>query len=162
MIKIMGVVGAWLVFAASYHQGLMELLERRSSLRTTLSDNRESDNGNIHSPNVYISKFLWLVPSVKIYWEKKRLRNFSTYNKLTENELGEILRVLDIANSWFYVSFGGLCIAIRDTFDLVEELLPFYLFAILVGVLAVSLITIDIYKVTSFRRNKKITPYKNK
>jgi hypothetical protein len=113
-----GFVGAWLLFAGPVYQAVLELqaegleFERLGALRSTLT-----------APPP-VSNWWWLVPPVRYVLGRRRSNRYQNLliDAMTDDDYEALDRFRNKAFGWFYVGGGGLLIAGKETYELVEGL----------------------------------------
>ena len=112
-----GFLGAWLLVGGPIYQAVLELdeeevdRERMESMRAAETD-----------PDP-VSPWWWLVPPVKLLLEnrhKNRL-NRSFVDRLSDEDLRAVTSYIAKARGWMIVATGGLLIAVKETWELVEH-----------------------------------------
>jgi hypothetical protein len=120
VILAVGFIGAWLLFAGPIYQAALELT----------AENLEIDRDTIHrqtaalSQPAKVSVWWWLLPPVKIYLEQHRsdtIRHIYIQSLSTE-QIEALTSFMNKASGWLFVAVGGLCIAIKETYELAEHL----------------------------------------
>lgn len=117
IIAIAGFVGGWLLVAGPVYQAALELkdegLER---------DRLQAVQARVARPK-HGSAWWWLVPPAKLAMER---RNSEQYRReflasLPKEEAEAMVAFIDKAVGWLYVACGGLLIASKETYELVER-----------------------------------------
>jgi hypothetical protein len=125
--------GAWLLFAGPVYQAVLELqaegleLERIRTLSTTIA-----------APPP-VSAWWWLLPPVRYLLEARRRQRYQRLlaDALTDDDFEALTRFLHKATGWIYVGTGGLLIAVKETFELVDGLeWPVAVFWVLIALMA--------------------------
>ncbi len=118
LIDIGGFVGGWLLVAGPVYQAALELqgegLER---------DRLQAIRAKMARP-AHSSAWWWLLPPAKLMIER---RNSEQYRRkflasLPKEDAEAMVAFIDKAVAWLYVALGGLCIAAKETYELVEQL----------------------------------------
>ncbi len=112
-----GFVGAWLLFAGPIYQAALELKDEDIKI-----DRIKATGDNIPKQQP-VSVWWWLLPPVKIVLEQKRSRAYrNTYVKsLLREDVESLVSFMDKAMAWLLVAVGGLCIALKETYELSEH-----------------------------------------
>jgi len=112
-----GFAGAWLLFAGPTYQAAVELQEEDLA-----NDRIKAAGENVAKPP-RVSPWWWLLPPVKIYLEKKRSVAYQRMYIRAQlpQDAEAIIAFRNKAYGWMLVAVGGLCIAIKETYDLTEH-----------------------------------------
>jgi hypothetical protein len=131
-ILLAGFFGSWLLFAGPIYQAALELKEE------DISFSREAFK-DIEKPKS-ISAWWWLFPPLKVYLEWLRSRKYqkAVFNALSLSQIESFISFRNKAKGWQLVAIGGLCIALKETYELFEYLeWNMISYFIVVGVLVV-------------------------
>jgi hypothetical protein len=112
-----GCVGAWALVAGPVFQAAVELSEQELD-RAKLAAIRD-DVG----PPPDVSRWWWLIPPVKYVLERragKRYRD-EVFAALPAEDRADYVDYMNKATGWLLVAFGGLCIAAKETWELLEH-----------------------------------------
>ena len=111
-----GFLGAWLLVAGPVYQASLELAEEefeQESYHETMS--------SVGRP-ARVSPWWWLVPPVHLYLSNRTKdawwREFLT--AMDDEQYGQFQRYRNKASGWIIVGAGGLLIAAKETWELVE------------------------------------------
>lgn len=116
-IAWIGFAGAWLLFAGPIYQAALELKEQDIEFeRIRLSA------AHVPKPTP-VSPWWWLLPPVKLSLEKRRSRHYrQQYIKaLSAEDAESLVSFMSKATAWLLVAAGGLCIAVKETYELAEH-----------------------------------------
>lgn len=104
--------------AGPIFQAAVELREHEAAGKRYLMDRSVPDT--LHA----VSAWWWLLPPVKIILENNRNnRNKREYfSHLPAEDARVLLSFISKATGWVYVAAGAFLIAVKETFELVEEL----------------------------------------
>lgn len=113
-----GFIGAWLLFAGPILQAALELKEediQRARLHTAKQQVQIPRN---------VSNWWWLLPPVKFFLEQRQSRKFHAeyFKILAPEDLESLISFVNKARGWLLVASGALLIAIKETYELGEEL----------------------------------------
>jgi hypothetical protein len=149
-IDISGFVGAWLLFTGPLNQAALELKEQEID--------REGIDAATHGvqPPEPVSAWWWLLPPVGYLLNKRRAdaHRRNVMNALAPHQRKQSVAFLDKARGWMLVAAGAFCIAIKETWELVEVFhWPLPVFWILVVGMAIIAFG---YTVSSIRRSDKV------
>jgi hypothetical protein len=137
-----GFVGGWLLFAGPIYQGALELQDEE--VDRDAFDRHHFDS--IQPPK--ISAWWWLLPPVAWLKHQRRNRDFqqAVMHSLTAEQRGQFVSFSNKATGWFIVGAGAALIAVKETWELVEQYeWPIWAFVVLLvlppvlGVVFVSL-----------------------
>jgi hypothetical protein len=117
-ILVVGFIGAWLLFAGPVYQAALELQEQDIEM-----DRIRAAGANVSRP-VHVSVWWWLLPPAKFYLERRRSRDYRHRYMaiLSPEDVEALINFMNKATAWVLVGVGGLCIAIKETYELVEHL----------------------------------------
>lgn len=130
-----GFLGGWLLFAGPVFQASVELRaeDEASNRMHTLSDGLP--------PPAPVSNWWWLLPPVRLVLSSRRTNDYreAMLARLSSEDLELITRYLNIARGWMLVALGAFLIALKETWELVEDQeWPEYVFWILVVVMTMT------------------------
>jgi hypothetical protein len=129
-----GFLGAWALFTGPIFQASVELRAEDEA-----GDRMERVSGTVPRP-APVSNFWWLLPPVRLVLSTRRSREYRDHvlAALSAEDLEIITRYLNIARGWMLVGAGALLIALKETWELVEEQeWPTWLYWVLVVVMTV-------------------------
>lgn len=130
-----GFAGAWLLVAGPLHQARIELAEEELE--------REAYASAIDAagPPPRTSVWWWLVPPLRLYLAHARKEHWQreVWMKLSTEEFDKLASFMTKARGWMLVGGGGLCIATKETYELVEGYAwPTWLFWVLCAVMLLA------------------------
>ncbi len=143
-------IGAWLLFAGPIYQAALELQDEDIEIdRIRLA-------GAKIKKAAQVSLWWWLLPPAKIYMERKRSHKYwARYIKtLPNNEVEALVSYRSKANAWLFITVGGFCIAISQSYGLAKEndWNNYILAALIVVMFVLSILNL----ITRLRRAKRI------
>jgi len=146
-----GFIGAWLLVAGPIYQAAQELLDQDIERERI----REAQHA-IEVPR-RVSPLWWFLPPVKLYLEHRRSvayrRRFIA--SLLSEDVEAMISFMSKATAWLMVATGGLCLAIKETYELSEVYkTPLWLMWLIVAGMAFFSV---LYTVVSLARVAKIT-----
>ena len=117
LIVIAGFAGGWLLVAGSIYQAALELKEEGLQ-----RDHAEAIRAKIPKQK-RSSPWWWLAPPVKLIIEH---RNSEQHRKeflatLPREDIEAMLSFINKATGWLFVASGGLLIAFKETYELIEH-----------------------------------------
>lgn len=130
-----GFIGAWFLVAGPVHQAAVELHEQEIDRERMAAAGR----GVEQAPPV--SRWWWLVPPVKYVRERRRNKAFraAVFEAMEPGDRAEFVDYMNKATGWLFVGFGGVCIAAKETWELLEHHeLPVWLWFVIMVVLALG------------------------
>ena len=137
VVTIFGLLGGWLLVAGPVYQGVLEL--RDEDVEHTRLRDRQRDV----PPEPRLSRWWWLLPPVRLVLQRRRGERLRrAYLQLLDpHDVQALFSYLSKATGWFYVSAGGLLIALKETWETVEHfhLHPVWFAVLVVLLLAVAL-----------------------
>lgn len=112
-----GFVGAWLLVAGPIYQAAMELSEERIE-REHLNATRDKID-----PPREASAWWWLLPPVKIYLERRYNKEYQRafITALPDEDIESFITFINKATGWLFVASGGLLLALKETYELIEH-----------------------------------------
>jgi len=118
VIAVCGFVGGWLLVGGPVWQAALELREQEID-----QDAIEAVKSNIEPP-AKVSGWWWFLPPVAYLLNARRQRRFrQDFNAALSPESREqTVSFLNKANGWLIVAIGGFLIAVKETWELVENL----------------------------------------
>lgn len=131
-----GFVGAWLLVAGPIYQAALELKDEDIE-RDHLHEARQK-----LPPAPRTSAWWWLLPPVRLIIAHRRAdayrKTFMTV--LSSEDMEALMSFMNKATGWLYVAGGGLLLATKETYELVEHLRWSYLafWILVVGLTGVS------------------------
>lgn len=119
VILVIELIGVWLLFGAPLLQATTELYEEVSGWDKIKAhhDTRTPQSIKKHS------FWWWLLPPLKIYLEKRRIRKIKqryAHVKLSDASRQELRQFSLKVNGWSGVTLGGWLVAISTTWDFSE------------------------------------------
>ena len=146
-----GFIGAWLLVAGPIYQAAQELLDQDIERERI----REAQHAIEVPPRV--SALWWFVPPIKLYLEHRRSQAYRQrfIASLLPEDVEAMMSFMSKAMAWLMVATGGLCIAIKETYELCEayEAATWLMWLIVAGMAFCSVL----YTVMSLVRVAKIT-----
>ncbi len=117
LILWFGFVGAWSLVAGPVHQAAVELHDEE------LDRDRMAAAGRGVAKPPAISPWWWLVPPVKYVRERRRNKAFreAVFQAMTPEDRAEFVDYMNKATGWLLVALGGVCIAAKETWELLEH-----------------------------------------
>jgi hypothetical protein len=117
-IALAGFVGAWLLFAGPLYQASIELAEEgfdRGELAAAASDIPQPPR---------ISAWWWLLPPVAYVKTRRASQAYrdAAMRSLSRDQRERMIAFMSKANGWAIVAVGAFFIAVKETWELVEEL----------------------------------------
>jgi hypothetical protein len=125
-------LGGWLLVAGPIYQAALELRDEDVAderIRKAMAD--------VTSPTK-VSAWWWLVPPVKIILERQRatLHRARYMEALPDEDTKALIALIDKATGWVFVGTGGLCIALKYTYEWTHHLslsLPLFWLIVIVA-----------------------------
>lgn len=113
-----GFAGAWLLVAGPIYQAAIELRKDQ------ISQDRLAAAGSTVPRPPAVSAWWWLLPPVRLILDNQRRNRYqqAVLVSLSPDDLDTMLGFISNATGWLFVATGGLLIAMRETFELVEHL----------------------------------------
>lgn len=149
VINLCGFFGVWGLVSFPLYQAVLELSFNVFNFVKKIPNNFK---------NTKISPLLWIIPPLKIYKEKQRVKEIFLSMDMSNEEIKKLWLFLDKATAWFYVSLAGLLNAIYFTYDLYskyfEHLSIYYYLIVIVGMLVLSIVNVK-YRVSKRRLEEK-------
>jgi len=130
-----GFFGAWLLVAGALHQARVELAEEE------FERERFEEVVDVVGPPERVSPWWWLLPPVRLYLGRREKERWDRQVWLTlpDEDFEALSSFMSKARGWLLVGTGGLLIATKETWDLVEgHEWPAWLFWVLLVGLAGS------------------------
>jgi hypothetical protein len=149
VIAICGFIGGWLLVAGPVWQAAIELRDEEIDQEAI-----EAVKSTIEVPPP-ISAWWWLLPPVAYVLQLRRRSQYQVkFNAALEPEqLAQTISFFNKANGWIIVAIGGFLIAVKETWELVEDFhWPQWVFWVLFVVMPIIAIasavrkTINTYK----------------
>jgi hypothetical protein len=149
VIAICGFIGGWLLVAGPVWQAAIELRDEEVD-----QEEIEAVKSMIAVPPP-IAIWWWLLPPVAYVLQMRRRRDYhEKFNAaLKPEQLKQTISFFNKANGWVIVAIGGFLIAVKETWELVEDFhWPQWVFWVLVVVMPIVAVssavrkTINTYK----------------
>jgi hypothetical protein len=124
-----GFLGAWLLVAGPLHQARVELAEEE------FERERFEDVVSVVGPPQPVSPWWWLLPPVRVYLGRRAKDRWDrqVWLRLPDEDFEALSSFMSKARGWLLVGAGGLLIATKETWELVEgHEWPHWLFWVLV------------------------------
>lgn len=120
LVSCISFIGAWLLFAGPVFQSAIELSEERIDL--TEADDLRKHLHDLGKP-ARISVWWWLLPPVAYFKNRRESEQWriAVLKTIPHHKREEFLSFQRKASGWMIVAMGALCIAIKETVDLVEK-----------------------------------------
>lgn len=117
LIALAGFAGGWFLVAGPIFQAAVELREHEAAGKRYLLDQPDDASRKV-------SPWWWLLPPVKIFLEKRRSDRYRQeyFSQLPADDAALLVSFMNKATGWVYVATGAFLIAVKETFELVEEL----------------------------------------
>lgn len=132
-----GFLGAWLLVAGPVYQAVLELREEDIERERIATVAHEVEHPRPVSP------WWWLLPPVAYLLNRARADRFrrEVMVRLSDDDFSAFMSFLNKAAAWLMVGAGGLLIAVKETWELVEgmEWETWLFWLLLVTMLAISL-----------------------
>lgn len=144
-----GFIGAWLLFAGPIYQAAIELREE------DIEDERIRAAAKLITPPADISAWWWLLPPIKIVLERRRSKAYrrAFLTVLSAEDIEALVTFLNKATGWLFVAGGGLLIATKETYELVQaEHWSLVVFWITIVVLAIISLANTAYRIARSER----------
>ena len=112
-----GFLGAWFLVAGPIHQAAGELREQELDREALTAAGR-----GVGEPEP-VSRWWWLVPPVKYLREHRNNKAYreAVFHALDPGDREDIVDYMNKATGWLLVAVGGLCIAAKETWELLEH-----------------------------------------
>jgi hypothetical protein len=106
-----------MLFAWPLYQGALELASD-TDVWSTLHE-----AGKNVEPLPDISPWWWLIPPVRRFLERRRIkRMIALYSKNIKEDQKDLVREFGkTATGWFYVALGGWLLALSETYDMAQD-----------------------------------------
>lgn len=150
-VDICSFLGAWFLVAGPLYQASLEL--REEDIQTERIHNASSQI----EPPQKASAWWWLFPPAKLFIQMRRNKVYrDEYLKiLNPEDVEALMRFMNKATGWLIVASGATFIAIKETYELTEELRsPLFIFWLALPFLILLCIG---YTVQRTSRTKKVT-----
>lgn len=131
-VDICSFLGSWLLVAGPIYQASLELREQ------DIATERIREVSSKVRPPRKTSAWWWLLPPIKLLLERQRNHAYRReYLKVLEPEDVEaLINFINKATGWLMVASGASLIAVKETFELIEEIhSPHYFFWIALPVM---------------------------
>ncbi len=134
-VVICGALGAWLLVAGPVYQAALELREQeidREGINKVTAD--------IPTPE-RLSPWWWLLPPVAYILQQRRSQKYqhAMLAAMTPEQIAQAINFMNKAGGWLLVASGAFFIAVKETWQLTEELhWPTAVFWVLVVVVAIA------------------------
>jgi len=155
LIAWLGFLGSWLLFAGPIYQAAIELQEQDIEV-----DRIRSVGDSVPKP-AEISAWWWLLPPVKFWLEHRRSERIRRlyFEALESADVEALLSFMNKALGWLLVGLGGLCIALKETYELVEHQqwnnLTFWLLALCLGLASILHTIVRVKRTIALVRDSK-------
>ena len=118
LIDWLGFLGAWLLFAGPIYQAALELQDQDIEVE------RIRATGAKVGEQPKVSVWWWLLPPVKIVLARQKSAEYRKkyVRALLKEDAESMITFMNKATGWLFVAFGGLCIAIKETYELTEQM----------------------------------------
>lgn len=133
-----GFAGAWLLVAGPVYQAVLELRDE------DIARDRIAATAHEIGPLEPVSPWWWLLPPVAYWLNKRRRDRFQrqVLGRLSDEDFEAFVSFVNKAQGWLLVGLGGLLIAAKETWELVEghewETWVFWLLVVLMAGLSVG------------------------
>jgi len=117
LIAWCGFVGAWLLVLGPLHQAIREVQEEEFERDAIARAEREID---VPSP---VSGWWLVVPPVYVVLRRRRDNVYKqrVLDAMAPEDIRAFAHLRDVAGAWFLVAAGASLIAVKETWELVEE-----------------------------------------
>ena len=111
-----GFLGAWLLVAGALHQARVELAEEE------FERERFEEAVDVVGPPERVSPWWWLLPPLRLYLGHRAKERWDRQVWLTlpDEDFDALSSFMSKARGWLLVGTGGLLIASKETWELVE------------------------------------------
>ena len=111
-----GFLGAWLLVAGPLHQAVLELEEEEFE-----RESFETAAGAVARPD-RVSSWWWLLPPAHLYLSRRSKERWSSLvmAQMPDEDYEALDSFMKKARGWMLVGTGGLLIACKETYELVE------------------------------------------
>jgi hypothetical protein len=134
VIAVCGFIGGWLLVAGPVWQAAIELREEEVD-REAIEAVRSSA-----PPPPKVSAWWWLLPPVAYFLQARRQRaaRQAFQDALPPEALKQTISFLNKANGWVVVALGGFLLAVKETWELIDDLgWPQWVFWVLIVVMPI-------------------------
>jgi hypothetical protein len=128
-----GFLGAWLLVAGPLHQARVELAEEE------FERERFQEVVDVVGPPTRVSSWWWLLPPLRLYLGRRAKDRWDrqVWLALPDEDFEVLSSFMSKARGWLLVGTGGLLIATKETWELVEaHERPQWLFWVLIAGMA--------------------------
>lgn len=149
VIAVCGFIGGWLLVAGPLWQASIELREEEIDQEAI-----EAAQSSFAQPPG-ISAWWWLLPPVGYVMQMRRQRaaRRSFQESLPPEQLRQTVNFLNKANGWLVVATGGFLLAVKETWELVEDIhFPQWVFWVLIVVMPIAAIANSAVRSTNTRK----------
>lgn len=149
LIAWCGFLGAWLLVAGPVYQASLELREEEFE-REKLEDLRST----LPRPEP-VSPWWWILPPVHVLLSRRRTETSrdAMLRSLSDDDFTDLMSYMNKATAWMLVGAGGVLIATKETFELIEHhAWPAWLLFAVVPVMFVLAVA---YTVSQARRDQR-------
>ena len=149
LIAWCGFLGAWALVVGPVHQAYLELSEEEFE-----REKFEGIRGTLAPPEP-ISAWWWLFPPAHLLLSRHRTEDYKDQMLLAldDEDFANLMSYMNKASAWMVVGAGGVLIATKETFELLEHLeWPEWLLFVIVP--AMFLFSVA-YTVGQARRDKR-------
>ncbi|WP_394940172.1 hypothetical protein [Psychromicrobium sp. YIM B11713] len=143
-IAFVGFVGGWLLVAGPVFQAATELREHEAAGKRFMPTQPMPD-----APK-RVSAWWWFLPPVKIILERRRGAEYRKFyfGLLSADDARLMVSYINKATGWITVGAGAFLIAVKETFELTEELhTPGWVFWVIVVVPPLLIISFTVSRV---------------
>jgi hypothetical protein len=149
IIAICGFVGGWLLVAGPLWQASIELREEEFDREAI-----QAAQSTVVQPEK-ISGWWWLLPPVAYVLQVRRQRaaRKAFQDALPPEQLKQTVSFMNKANGWLIVATGGFLLAVKETWELVNDIhFPQWVFWVLVVVMPIVAIANSAVRMVSTQK----------
>lgn len=153
ILDIIVFIAKWILFIFPVFQGINAFFSRTNVV------------GFYHERSVNypeVSTWLWIIPPLKIYLEKKRFKKIMRDSQLDRKEAEQFYNITNKAIAWLCISLAGLFEGIDATYSLLEGLdihLSLFMFILLIVIIVFLLYLSLMYSLSERRKESFFRDY---
>lgn len=111
-INLISLIGDWLLFSFPLNQGLMELSDYKRFVK---------DFDKTSKSMAKISPWYWIMPNLKIHFEKSRAQKVLKSIIKDEDDFRTAINFTNKATAWYFVGLAGWLKMICSVYEFLEE-----------------------------------------